>query len=133
MTTEEKLNKFSDILNKKAFAHLSTIMPDGTPHNSPVWFNIENNIIQINTAIGRVKDNNMKKNSNVALSIQDPENPYSYVGIRGTVIERTEDGADEHIDSLAKKYLNADNYPYRSPTERRIIYKIKPISVFGII
>ncbi len=132
MTINQKLEKYSEIINKKAFAHLSTIEPNGFPHTTPVWFSMEDNNFLVNTAIGRRKDRNMKKNPEVALSIQDPENPYSYVGIQGTVIERTEDGADDHIDTLAKKYLNADTYPYRSPSEVRVIYKIKPITIFGI-
>ncbi|MHA2227176.1 MAG: PPOX class F420-dependent oxidoreductase [Candidatus Hodarchaeales archaeon] len=132
MTIEEKLSQFSNILSTKAFAHLSTIMPDGSPHTTPVWFSMENNIFIINTAIGRVKDWNMKKNPKVALSILDPLNPYSYIGVQGIVLERTENGADDHINSLSKKYLDADEYPYRSPNEVRIVYRIKPIAIYGM-
>ena len=132
MSLVKKLEKFSDIINKKAFAHLSTIEPNGFPHTTPVWFSMENNNFLVNTAVGRRKDRNMKQNPEVALSIQDPDNPYSYVSIQGTIIERTKNGADDHIDSLAKKYLNADKYPYRSPSEVRVVYKIKPTAIFGI-
>lgn len=132
MTLEEKITQFSKILNKKAFAHLSTIMPDGSPQVTPVWFSIENNQILINTAVNRRKDKNMTKNPNVALSIQDPDNPYNYVGIRGVVVERALEGADKHINSLAKKYLGMDEYPYRSSNEMRVIYKIKPETISGI-
>ncbi|MFX1507261.1 MAG: pyridoxamine 5'-phosphate oxidase family protein [Promethearchaeota archaeon] len=131
MITEEKLQKFTGFLDKKAFAHLSTIMPDDTPHTSPVLFSHENTLIWINTAIGWVKGN-MKKNPKVTLSIQNPENPFAYVGIRRKVIERTMEGADKHIDALAKRYIDADKYLHRSPTEHRIIHKIKPVSIFGI-
>ncbi|MHA2094743.1 MAG: PPOX class F420-dependent oxidoreductase [Candidatus Hodarchaeales archaeon] len=126
------LTKYESILNKKGFAHLATIMSDGTPQTTPVWFDTENDFIRVNTAIDRLKDRNMKSRSHVALSILDPENPYSYVTIRGMVEERTTEGADDHIDLLAKKYLGMDKYPYRSDKEVRVIYRIKPLRVFGM-
>ena len=126
------LTKYETILNKKGFAHLATIMADSTPQTTPVWFDVENGYIRINTAIDRLKDRNMRERSNVALSIQDPDNPYSYVAIRGEVEERTTEGADDHIDLLAKKYLGTDKYPYRTNEEVRVIYRIKPIKVSGM-
>ena len=125
--------KFRDLLTKKAFAHLATIMQDGSPQVTPVWFDFDGAHLRINSAKGRVKDKNMRRNRRVALAIQDPENPYRYVGVRGTVEEIVETGADAHIDSLAKKYLGQDRYPYRQPGEVRVIYRIRPdrVSTMG--
>jgi PPOX class probable F420-dependent enzyme len=122
-------DKFKDLTNKVAFAHLATIMPDGTPQVTPVWFDYDGTHIRVNTAKGRVKDKNMRRNKKVALSIQDPDNPYRYLGVRGEVVETTEQGADNHIDALAKKYLGKDKYPFRGPGEVRVIYKIRPDKV----
>lgn len=121
---------FQDLLQKKAFANLATLMPDGGPQVTPVWFDVEGGCIRINTAKGRVKDKNMRRAGKVALAIQDPENPYRYLGIRGRVAEITEDGADAHIDALAKKYLGQDRYPYRQPGEVRVTYRIEPERVW---
>jgi PPOX class probable F420-dependent enzyme len=118
--------KFRDLLTKKAFAHLATIMPDGSPQVTPVWFDFDGGHVRINSAKGRVKDKNMRRNGQVALAIQDPENPYRYLAVRGRVEEITEAGADAHIDFLAKKYLGQDRYPYRQPGEVRVIYRIRP-------
>jgi PPOX class probable F420-dependent enzyme len=118
--------KYQDLLNKKAFAQLATIMPDGTPQVSPVWFEYDGKNILINSAKGRVKDKNMRRDPRVGLDIQDPDNPYRHVSIRGRVVQITEDGADAHIDKLTKKYINQDRYPYRGPGEVRVIYKIQP-------
>ena len=124
---------FKDLLQKKAFAHLATIMPDGSPQSTPVWFDVDGELIRVNSARGRVKDRNMRRNPKVALSIQDPDNPYRYLGIRGRVVDITEQGADAHIDALAKKYLGQDRYPYRQPSEVRVSYRITPerISTMG--
>jgi PPOX class probable F420-dependent enzyme len=118
--------KYEDLLNKKAFAQLATIMPDGTPQVSPVWFEFDGKNILINSAKGRVKDRNMRRDPRVGLDIQDPDNPYRHVSIRGRVVQITEDGADAHIDKLTKKYINQDRYPYRGQGEVRVIYKIEP-------
>ena len=118
--------QYQDLLNKKAFAQLATIMPDGTPQVSPVWFEFDGKNIVINSAKGRVKDRNMRRDPRVGLDIQDPDNPYRHVSIRGRVVQITEDGADAHIDKLTKKYINQDRYPYRGQGEVRVIYKIEP-------
>ena len=86
--------------------------------------------VLINTARGRVKEKNIRRDNRIALSIYDQENPYNMVTIRGKVTELTEEGADEHIDKLAKKYFGFDKYPNRSPGERRIILKIQPEKIF---
>jgi PPOX class probable F420-dependent enzyme len=116
-------------MEKKAFAHLGTLMDDGSPQVTPVWFDYKDGKFIVNTARGRVKDRNMTKNALVALSITDPDNPYSHIAVRGKVVRVAEEGADASIDSLAKKYLGKDKYPFRQPGEVRVIYEIEPISV----
>lgn len=117
---------FRDLLTKKAFAHLGTLMPDGGPQVTPVWFDADGAFVRVNSAKGRVKDRDMRRDARVSLSIQDPENPYRYLEIRGRVVEITEAGADAHIDSLAKKYMGLDSYPLRKQGEIRVIYRIEP-------
>lgn len=117
---------FKDLLQKKAFASLATVMPDGSPPVSPVWFDWDGTHVRVNSAKGRVKDGNVRRTPRVALAILDPENPYRHLAIRGRVVEVTEQGADAHIDALAKKYLGQDRYPYRQAGEVRVIYKIQP-------
>jgi PPOX class probable F420-dependent enzyme len=126
------LDKYRDIFDKKAFCHLATVGRDGRPQITPVWCDFDGTYVRINTARGRVKDRNLKANPVVALSAQDPDNPYRYVQVRGRVAEMTEQGADAHIDALAKKYTGLDKYPHRQPGEVRVIAKIKPESVQGM-
>jgi PPOX class probable F420-dependent enzyme len=118
-----------DILKKKAFAHFATLMPDGTPQVSPVWVDEQDGYVLVNSAAGRVKDKNVRQNPQVAISATDPDNPYRMVAIRGRVVEYQTDGADDHIDKMAKKYMDKDKYPFRQPGEQRVIYKIEPKSV----
>ena len=120
------LDKYRDIFGKKAFVHLATVGRDGRPQVTPVWCDFDGTHVRINTARGRVKDRNLKANPEVALSAQDPDNPYRYVQVRGRVAEMTERGADEHIDALAKKYLGKDKYPNRRPGEVRVTVKVAP-------
>jgi PPOX class probable F420-dependent enzyme len=118
--------EFRDLLadETKAFAFLATIMRDGTPQLTPVWFNTDGDHILINTAKGRVKDLNMRARPKVAVVIPDPENPYRYLQIRGRVTEFTEAGANEHFDSVARAYIGK---PFDYPTDQiRVIYKILP-------
>jgi PPOX class probable F420-dependent enzyme len=117
---------YRDLLQKPAFACLTTLMPDGSPQVTPVWCDGDDNQIIFNTAKGRQKDRNLRRDSRVALAIMDPANPYRYLQIRGRVTDITEQGADAHIDKLAKKYMGVDEYPFRSADEVRVIYKIKP-------
>jgi PPOX class probable F420-dependent enzyme len=118
--------KYKDLFDKKAFANLATVMPDGTPQVTPVWVDYDGSHVLVNSARGRQKDKNMKQNATVALSILDPDNPYRYLEVRGKVAEITEDGAAQHIDKMAKKYLGADKYPYARDGEVRVLYKIEP-------
>jgi PPOX class probable F420-dependent enzyme len=125
--------QFKDLFQKVAFANLATLMPDGRPQVTPVWFDLDGSNIRINTAKGRVKDKNMRRNKNVALAISDPDNPYRHLAIQGEVVDITEQGADAHIDALAKKYLGKDKYPFRQPGEVRVIYKIRPDRVAQMV
>jgi PPOX class probable F420-dependent enzyme len=126
-------DKYLDLLTqKKTFAELATVMPDGSPQVTPVWFDYTNGVVRVNTAKGRVKQRNMKEGSPVALSIMDPDNPYRYVQIRGKVTRMTEQGANAHIDSLAKKYLGKDKYPFAQPGEVRVTYEITPAAARGM-
>jgi PPOX class probable F420-dependent enzyme len=124
---------YLDLLTeKKPIANLATLQPDGSPQVTPVWFDYAKGVVRVNTAKGRVKARNMSEGSKVALSIVDPENAYRYLQIRGTVTKETTDGAEAHIDSLAKKYLNKDVYPWRDPKQTRVIYEITPSATQGM-
>jgi len=118
---------FLDLLTeKKPLANVATVQPDGSPQVTPVWFDYSNGVVRINTAKGRVKARNLSEGSKVALSIVDPDNDYRYIQIRGTVTKATTEGADAHIDGLAKKYLGKDVYPWRGENEVRVMYEITP-------
>lgn len=119
-------NQYLDLFQKKAFANLATLNADGSPQVTPVWVDYDGQHVLVNSAKGRRKDKNMRERPRVALSIQDPDNPYRYIEVRGPVDEVTETGAAEHIDKMAKKYLGADKYPFAQPGEVRVLYKIKP-------
>lgn len=121
--------KYSDLFDKRAFASLATLMPDGSPQVTPVWVDRDGEFLRVNSAKGRVKDRNMRRDPRVSLAIADPENPYRYLQIRGHVVEITEKGADDHIDKLSMKYMGKEKYPFRSVTEVRVIYRIRPEGV----
>jgi PPOX class probable F420-dependent enzyme len=126
-------DKYLDLMQrKKAFANLATVMADGSPQVTPVWFDYANGVVRVNTAKGRVKARTLKEGAPVALAILDPDNPYRYLQIRGRVRKATEEGAAAHIDSLAKKYLGKDKYPYARPGEVRIMCEIEPESASGM-
>jgi len=128
----EAIDAWRDLVeSKKAFAHIALVAPDGTPRVTPVWIDYLNGKVLMNTAKGRVKANQLKPGSPVAISITDPDNPYRYVQIRGKVTGMTEEGASAHIDKMAKKYLGQDKYPFAKPGEVRVLYEIDPASVSG--
>jgi PPOX class probable F420-dependent enzyme len=136
-TNNQITEPVAKLLQDKNFASLSTLMSDGSPQVTPTWVDvdIEDNVILINTTEGRLKSKNISRDPRVALSITDRFNPYNMVTIKGKVISQTNQGADEHIDKLAKKYLDVDRYPrvlesLRPPDEKRIILKIKPEKIF---
>lgn len=113
------------LMTARNYAHIATLMPDGSPHVSPVWADLDGGLIVVNTVEGRVKTRNIRRDPRVALSVHDQEDPYRMVAIRGEAIEVTRDGADEHIDALAKKYLGVNRYPNRRPGEQRVIVRIR--------
>lgn len=121
---------YLDLLQqKKAFAELATVMADGSPQVTPVWFDYTGGMIRVNSAKGRTKTRNMKEGAPVALSIMDPDNPYRYLQIRGKVTRVTEEGAAAHIDFLAKKDIDKDKYPWSRPGEVRVTFEITPNAV----
>ena len=117
---------YKDLFQKRAFGSFTTLMPDGSPQTTPVWVDLVDGNVIVNTALGRQKDKNVRRDPRVAVTLIDPDNPYRYLEIRGRVIEITEEGASEHINKMAKKYLGVDKYPYAQAGEVRVLYKIKP-------
>ncbi len=118
------------MLEGKNFVYIATVNPDGTPQVTPTWVDTDGNYVLINTAVGRVKHRNVKKNPHVALAITDQANPYNLIIIRGKVVDQvTGKVADDHIDKMAKKYQGLEKYPHRVPGEKRVLFKIEPIRV----
>ena len=124
--------QYLDLFQKKAFGYLGTLMPNGTPQVTPVWLDLQDGYVVINSVKGQQKDRNIRTRRRVALCVSDPEDPYRYVTIRGPVVEITEQGADEVISRLAAKYTGDPHYQKR-PGEVRVTYRIRPdhISVQG--
>jgi PPOX class probable F420-dependent enzyme len=114
------------LLEDKNFAVVGTLRSDGSVHEVPVWVDIQNGMPTLNTAEGRAWPNNLARDPRVTLTVQNMQNPYEYVSVRGHVAESTREGADEHIDALAKKYIGQDEYPYRKPGEQRLIIRVAP-------
>jgi PPOX class probable F420-dependent enzyme len=118
-----------ELIDGKNFAYLATLLPDGSPHVTPMWVDHEGDMLLMNTAIGRVKQKNITRDPRVSITIVDSNNPYDRIIIHGRVVNQIEQGADAHIDKLAKKYTGADKYQKTSPTEKRIIIKIEPLQI----
>jgi PPOX class probable F420-dependent enzyme len=118
-----------ELLQAKNFCHVSTLRSDGSIHTAPVWVDVQDGRPVLNTAEGRDWPRNLERDPRVTLTIQNMENPYEYLEIRGKVAERTTDGADEHIDAMAKKYLGVEEYPKRKPGEQRLIIRVDPEQV----
>jgi PPOX class probable F420-dependent enzyme len=115
------------LIEGKNFAFLGTLLPDGSPHVTPVWADHEGDIILANTAMGRIKQKNTLRDPRVSIAIADQNDMYDRVVIQGRVISQTHEGADAHIDKLANKYTGAQKYERSSPTEKRVIIKIEPL------
>ena len=108
---------------------LATLMPDGSPQVTPVWVDWDGKHVRFNSALGRVKDKNVRRDPRVSLAVQDPDNPYRYLEVRGRVAEITQNGADDHIDKLSQKYVGKPVYEGRQPGEVRVLYKVEPLKV----
>lgn len=115
-----------ELLQGKNFCLVSTLRTDGSIQGAPVWVDVQDGKPVLNTAEGRMWPQNLERDPRVTLTVQNADNPYEYLEIRGRVAERTHDGADAHIDSLAKKYLGKDEYPFRQPGEQRVIIRVEP-------
>jgi PPOX class probable F420-dependent enzyme len=122
-----------DLLKGKNFCHVATLRADGTVHGVPVWVDVQDGRPVLNTAEGRAWPRNLERDPRVTLTVQNMENPYEYLAIRGRVAERTHEGADAHIDAMAKKYMGVDEYPMRQPGEQRLIIRVEPdyVKVWG--
>lgn len=127
MLTDEQKSFFK----KPNFGHLATLNADGSPHISPVWIDVDDEHILINTAEGRKKLRNVRRDPRVAMEVHEQENPYSILSLNGEVVAITPDGADEHIDELSLRYLGKDKYPFAQVEEERIILKIRPTKVIA--
>jgi PPOX class probable F420-dependent enzyme len=112
------------LLARPVLASLATVSTDGSPQITPLWIDVEDDDLVINTAQGRAKAKNMARNPKVALCVVDPDDPYNVLAVTGTIAEITTEGADAHIDALAKKYLDADSYPLRREGEERLKIRI---------
>ncbi len=123
-------SKVINLLNGKNLVFIATIMKDGSPQVSPVWANLEDEHIMVNTAEGRIKHKNVIRDPRVALSIVDSNNPLDMTSIKGTVVEIIPDYDYIHANKLTKKYLDKETYPFRRENEKRIIFKIKPEKIF---
>jgi PPOX class probable F420-dependent enzyme len=119
-----------ELLKGKNFAHVATFRSDGLIQGVPVWIDVQDGLPTLNSAEGRAWPRNLERDPRVTLTVQNMENPYEYTEIRGHVTERTHDGADQHIDALAKKYLGVESYPNRQPGEQRVIIRIAPDHVY---
>ena len=125
---------FHDLFEKRTFAHVSTLLPDGAPHSTPVWVDYDGDAdrLLVNTERERRKEKNVRNDPRVAVSMTDPDNPYRMLSVTGEVDELTTEGAREHIDELTKRYMGEDEYPNPIETER-VIIAIRPerVSHFG--
>jgi PPOX class probable F420-dependent enzyme len=115
-----------ELLKDKNFCTVSTLRRDGSVHSVPVWVDVQDGQPVLNTAEGRAWPTNLERDPRITLTVPNMGNPYEYLEVRGRVAERTHDGADAHIDALAKKYLDAEEYPYRQPDEQRVIIRVEP-------
>jgi PPOX class probable F420-dependent enzyme len=115
----------ADFLKNPYYAVVTTLRPDGTPHQTVVWVDTDDGDVLFNTAEGRAKPRHMRANPNVSVAVVDPANGYHSLVVSGKA-ELSHDGADDHIDKLAKKYLDADSYPFRKEGEVRVVVRIRP-------
>lgn len=121
--------RVAELLEAKNFVHVGTVRQNGKPHIVPVWVDHEDGKVVLNTAEGRAWPANVRRNGNATLNVMNLENPYEYVEIEADLVEDTQDGADEHINAMAKKYLGEDEYPFRQDGEQRVILRLAPTKI----
>ena len=131
-TTKLNEEDLHDLFQHRNLAYLATLSKDGSPHVVPVWAELVDDLILINTFESSVKNKNIMNDKRIALSMVEQNNPFNMVSIKGRVIEQATKGADEHLKKLAKKYLGIGRYYYRKPSHKRIILKIKPEKIMGL-
>ena len=119
-----------ELLEAPNFCHVATLRRDGSPHVNPVWVDVEDGLVVLNSAEGRAWPGNVRRDPRVTLNVMNLENPYEYVEIRGRVVDDTHEGADEHIDRMAMKYLGEERYPFRAEGEQRVIFRVEPERVY---
>jgi PPOX class probable F420-dependent enzyme len=114
-----------ELIEDKNYATVSTLNADGSIHSVPVWVDVKDGKVAVNTAKGRIWQRNLERDPRITISVLNLENPYEYVTVRGRAAQATQDGADDFIDALAKKYLGVDEYPYRSDSEVRVTVSVE--------
>ena len=119
-----------DLLEGDALGHLATVRANGTPHVTPLWVDHDGDAVLVNVRLDRVKAANMRERPDVAISIVDPRNPYRYLAITGQVVSWSEDGWQEHMNKLARRYMKLDRYPWFFEGEQRAIFRIVPTNVY---
>ena len=119
-----------DLLESDALGHLATVRADGTPHVTPLWVDHDGDFVLVDVRVDRVKAANMRARPAVAISVVDPRNPYRYLAITGVVVSWSEDGWQEHMNKLSRRYMKLDRYPWSFPGERRAIFRIAPTHVY---
>ena len=123
----ELSEKARQLIQEPNFGYVATVMQDGSPQVSPVWVDVDNGHVVFNTAVGRLKEKNMRRDPRVSISVANRENQYEKVDIRGRVVDFVEgDEADRHIDKMAQKYIGEEKYPWKAPGEQRVIVKVEP-------
>jgi PPOX class probable F420-dependent enzyme len=115
----------AEFLGNPYVGAVTTLRQDGSPHTTVVWVDYDNGQIRFNTAIGRAKERHLRNDPRVAVTVVDPSNAYKWVSISGRG-EVTQEGADEHINALSKKYIDKDEYPFREPGEQRVMIRVTP-------
>jgi PPOX class probable F420-dependent enzyme len=118
--------KQAALFEGKNFGHVGTIRADGTPQVTPVWVDYDGEHVVFNTAVGRTKYENLRRDPRVTVEVLNMENPYEYVMVSGRAELEEGEAAERHIDRLAKKYMGVDEYPHRSPTEKRVLVRVTP-------
>jgi PPOX class probable F420-dependent enzyme len=119
-----------DLLETDALGHLATVRADGTPHVTPLWVDHDGDTVLVNVRLDRIKAANMRERPAVAISIVDPRNPFRYLAITGQVVSWSEEGWQQHMNELGRRYMKLDRYPWFFPGERRAIFRIDPTHVY---